>query len=157
LDAGLSILSAIDRLIVSSAAPAAYLLAAVGLGRLVRPAFRNAADPLALQVATGLAAMLWLSHLLGWLGLFGGKAGAAMAPAPIALGGLLALDQLFRRLKGRGIEISLSPLSPLSALGIALLFVAACNPPGALWGSEFGGYDVLEYHLELPQEWLARG
>ncbi|MCB9837594.1 MAG: hypothetical protein H6808_12800, partial [Phycisphaera sp.] len=33
----------------------------------------------------------------------------------------------------------------------------ACSPPGWLWASEFGGYDVLSSHLELPKEWLATG
>jgi len=30
-------------------------------------------------------------------------------------------------------------------------------PPGWLWGSEYGGFDALSYHLQLPQEWLAAG
>src|SRR5436190_943144 len=95
-NAGVSILTAIDRLIVAGGAPAAYLLAAIGLGRLFLPLFRGAADPLALQVAAGLAALLWLSHLLGWLGLFAGPPGPAIAIAPIALVCLPALDPLVR-------------------------------------------------------------
>jgi hypothetical protein len=153
-DSGLAILTVFDRLIVAGAAPAAYLLAGVGLGRLFRPIFRGGSDPLALQATIGLAALLWLSHLLGWLGLL---SNAAVAIAPIAVGCILAAHQLFSSLKGRGIEVSLSPLSPLTAIGLALLLAAACNPPGALWSSEFGAYDVLEYHLQLPQEWLAGG
>ncbi len=109
------------------------------------------------RVSTGLATLLWLSHLLGWLGLFSGQAGPAVAIAPIALGCVLALHQLFTRVRGGGIELSLSPFALITAPGIALLLVAACNPPGALWSSEFGAYDVLEYHLQLPQEWLAQG
>jgi hypothetical protein len=157
VDAGVAILTALDRLTVSGGAAAAYLVAGVGIGRLLRPLWRGAGDPLALQVAGGLAVMLWVSHLLGWLGLFRGPAGAAVAIAPVAVGCVLALHQLFMRLRGAGIEIAVSPFAVLTAPGVALLLVAACNPPGALWGSEFGGYDVLEYHLELPQEWLAMG
>jgi hypothetical protein len=35
----------------------------------------------------------------------------------------------------------------------SLTLVAAFVPPGILWGDEPNGYDVLEYHLELPREW----
>ncbi|RMH14745.1 MAG: hypothetical protein D6695_00350, partial [Planctomycetota bacterium] len=38
-----------------------------------------------------------------------------------------------------------------------ILLIAASNPPGSLWDSEFGGYDALSYHLQLPQEWLIAG
>jgi hypothetical protein len=41
-------------------------------------------------------------------------------------------------------------LVPLPPLAIAL--VAALVPPGVLWGDEPHGYDVLEYHLQLPRE-----
>ena len=40
---------------------------------------------------------------------------------------------------------------------LALLLVAASSPPGWLWDSEGRGYDALEYHLQLPQEWLRMG
>ncbi|HEV7785689.1 MAG TPA: hypothetical protein VGQ28_10165, partial [Thermoanaerobaculia bacterium] len=41
-------------------------------------------------------------------------------------------------------------------LPAAVILVAAANPPGWLWSSsEAAGYDVLEYHLQLPQEWAA--
>jgi hypothetical protein len=50
-----------------------------------------------------------------------------------------------------GIEWAVSFL-PLS------LLVGACTiPPGILWPSEYGGYDVLEYHLQLPKEWMELG
>src|SRR5947208_3285867 len=38
-------------------------------------------------------------------------------------------------------------------LSAAMLGIAAAFPPGTLWGSEGRGYDVLEYHLELPREY----
>ncbi len=39
--------------------------------------------------------------------------------------------------------------------GIAL--VAALIPPGMMWGDEPHGYDVLEYHLQIPREWHEAG
>lgn len=54
---------------------------------------------------------------------------------------------------------SLAPTWPwlFALVPAAVLLVAAANPPGWLWGSEFGGFDSLSYHLQLPQEWIARG
>lgn len=43
----------------------------------------------------------------------------------------------------------------MPALGIAL--VAAFVPPGILWGDEPHGYDVVEYHLQVPREWYEAG
>lgn len=40
---------------------------------------------------------------------------------------------------------------------IALALLAAANAPGFLWREEGFGYDVLEYHLQLPKEYLAAG
>jgi len=44
-------------------------------------------------------------------------------------------------------------LSPLAAITI----VAAFIPPGLLWGDEPNGYDVTEYHLQVPREWYELG
>ncbi len=50
------------------------------------------------------------------------------------------------------------PLSHYALLAIiplaSLILVATFVPPGILWGDEPNGYDVLEYHLELPREWF---
>ncbi len=35
--------------------------------------------------------------------------------------------------------------------------LAAVNAPGLIWQEEGFGYDVLEYHLQLPKEYLAEG
>jgi hypothetical protein len=35
--------------------------------------------------------------------------------------------------------------------------LAACFPPGILWGDEPNGYDVVEYHLQVPREWFEAG
>jgi hypothetical protein len=38
-----------------------------------------------------------------------------------------------------------------------VLLLAATSAPGWLWRTEFGGYDALSYHLQLPKEWFALG
>ncbi len=47
----------------------------------------------------------------------------------------------------------------LLALGpfLALVLLVATLPPGIAWQEEGFGYDVLEYHLELPKEYYLSG
>ncbi len=140
---------------------AAYLLGAFGLGRplaaLLAP---RSIQKLWVQLGLGLAAMLWLSHTLGVLGLLSGP---GMLPRIVGwsvpgIGLLLALDQLIRG----PLRPEKWPILPASAIvwgpGIALLIVAASSPPGGVWGpksSEFGAFDAISYHLQLPKEWAA--
>jgi hypothetical protein len=41
-----------------------------------------------------------------------------------------------------------------AAIPAAILLIAATFPPGTLWLTEARGYDVLEYHLQLPREYV---
>jgi hypothetical protein len=137
---------------------AAYLLGAIGLGRLFVPLLRRAADLPALQAALGLGAMLSLSHLLGVFGVLGSGAGRAVAISLPAIGLALLGQQVIAA--GRRARDSAGRVWLLSVVGLpaaALMLVAASSPPGWLWESEGRGYDVLSYHLQLPQEWLAMG
>lgn len=147
----------VDLLVRAGAAPAAYLLGAFGLGRVFGPALLRARDPLALQLALGLALMLSLSHLLGWLGLFSGGAGPLVALAPTGIGLVAVARQAVRALRSGPIRPTVPWPAALTLPGAALMLVAACNPPGWLWDSEAGGFDALAYHLQLPREWLALG
>ena len=40
---------------------------------------------------------------------------------------------------------------------LAIAVLAAFMPPGMLWGDEPNGYDVVEYHLQIPREWYEAG
>ncbi len=40
---------------------------------------------------------------------------------------------------------------------LTLALLGATNPPGMIWQEEGYGYDVLEYHLALPREYLEHG
>jgi len=40
---------------------------------------------------------------------------------------------------------------------LVLALLAASNPPGFIWAEEGHGYDVLEYHLQIPKEYLQAG
>lgn len=145
-------------LLVAGAPAAWYLLGAAGLGRALDPFVRGSRDPGALRAALGVALMLSLSHALGCLGLLAGRAGRAVAIALPTLGvALLAAGLVADARRERRIVIRASAVWWLAAPAVALLLVAACQPPGWLWDSEFGGFDALSYHLQLPQEWLALG
>jgi hypothetical protein len=45
----------------------------------------------------------------------------------------------------------------LAVVPVAMLLVAATFPPGTLWRTEARGYDVMEYHLQLPREYTESG
>lgn len=143
-----------------------YLLTAVGLGALLRGAFgisRRRRDR-ALEAALGLAMMLTISHVLGQVGLLRGTVGLVVTLAIAAVGGGRVFADGVRWWKDRASHAvvagptafeTLTTIACGVPLGVALF--AIVNPPGVLWGSEFGGYDALSYHLQLPQEWLASG
>lgn len=132
--------------------PAAYLIAAIGWGFPARRWSPHAA----VAAALGLAATLTVTHGLGALGMLNPISAWIWTGA-----GLVQLALWLR-------TIPRSFLAPLNdrvclvaaccgAAGASIAFVAAASPPGALWNSEFGGYDALSYHLQLPAEWLDAG
>ncbi len=144
---------------------AVYLLAAFGLGRLASPLWAGKLgsgvhrESAACQLTCGLAMMLTISHLLGILGLL--SVGPAVAVC--AVGVALTVRQVLGPSRASPADLhkagSRMPswmwLSALPAAGVVVAAMAV--PPGVLWSSEFGGFDVLSYHLQLPQEWVAMG
>ncbi|MGB0715546.1 MAG: ArnT family glycosyltransferase [Phycisphaerae bacterium] len=40
---------------------------------------------------------------------------------------------------------------------LTLMILAASNPPGTIWAEEGYGYDILEYHLQVPREHVQNG
>ncbi len=144
-------------LVLLASAPwaAAWVVAAMGFGwalrRLLLP---EARDAVSAQVGLGVAALLWLDSTLGTLGAlqWGGSIGAW---ALLGAGCVLAAVGLARH------RSRIVPLPPwcfwMSAPAVAVLLLAACSAPGWLWASEFGGYDALSYHLQLPKEWFEQG
>jgi hypothetical protein len=134
--------------------PAVYLLGAIGWGTLARPWTRDLPHASALNAGIGLALTLSATHALGALALLN-----TLTAWGVTAGGLALLVFANRRWKP-----ALPRLTPtnravaaLASIGIAITLVAAVSPPGALWDSEFGGYDSLSYHLQLPAEWLETG
>jgi len=138
-----------DRWAVPGVLALAYVGGAYGLGTLCSWAWRGADEDSALRLAVGLGLMLGLSHLMGVLGIL--SLWAAWAPVAVGLvaAGASARSGMLKIEPRAGAVLWLVPG--------ALLIVASASTPGWLWSSEFGGFDALSYHLQLPKEWIAGG
>jgi hypothetical protein len=138
---------------------AVWWVTAAGLGWAVRWCLmgRSAqASPILLQLALGAAALLMLDWTLAWAGLMHRPVTLGLA----AVGGILLLVQA--RVVGRHVALQslvggVPSLAAPAAVVTGLMLGAATVPPAVLWASEFGGYDVLSYHLQLPAEWRMLG
>jgi hypothetical protein len=60
-------------------------------------------------------------------------------------------------LGGKGTVVAGALLLLPLAVPLAVALFGACLPPGVLWNGEARGYDVLEYHLEVPREYFDAG
>lgn len=157
------------KLVTSAWMPAVYLVASLGVGlalttKFIRSTYgsRDSASPSGtasrtLALCVGVAAMLTLTHVLGWSGLLGGTKGPFVAWVPVVVGFVLALRPLSRWWEEAKTAPTPSKWWLLVAPAFGLMLACACSTPGWLWGSEFGGFDALSYHLQLPQEWMALG
>jgi len=93
-----------------------------------------------------------LLGLLGWLN-------EMMAWGILAVGLVVVLLQALQALKTRRLALPRVDywILPLACL-VGIVLVACFIPPGALWAdAEPNGYDVVEYHFQVPREWHAGG
>ena len=145
------------------------LLPAVLLGSLLTAplakaqAFAGSPWPDAFRLVTGtalgLGALALGTLLLGSLGLVGYGIPLVLLLVVAGVGYLPARD-FFTRFDYSPLKAPAGKadyLVLLAAIPLALMLVAATYPPGTLWLSEGRGYDVLEYHLQCPREYLANG
>lgn len=148
-----------------------WLMMAHGIGwplrRLLLGSNTGGSGTIAMQLALGSAAAMWLALALASLGLLGGGpvstsgSGASVPSGAIAwclvVGGAVLGVASQRFDPPVASESGQSPWGLAAIPAVAVLLVAACAAPGWLWSSEFGGYDALSYHLQLPKEWLLQG
>jgi hypothetical protein len=137
--------------------PALWFIAAIGLGwplrRLLMPSRANGTT---IQIGLGVGGMMFLDHLLGVFGILQ-SGNSVFAWALLCAGAVMLVVQVICRANRNAVAAPPAGLLWTTAPSIAILLLAACAAPGWLWSSEFGGYDALSYHLELPKEWLALG
>ncbi|MDF1810301.1 MAG: hypothetical protein P1U42_11460 [Phycisphaerales bacterium] len=136
--------------------PLVYIIASLGFGRIARKWTSDLKTRWVIELGIGLTLLLSLSHLLGAFGLLN----PISAWISVGIGCILVFTDLRQYAKSINTSQGQTTLSiPGVFFVISCVFVVllACNPPGTLWDSEFGGYDSLSYHLELPREWLETG
>jgi hypothetical protein len=156
---------AIYRLLVEGAAIGLWLIGATGIGWFALKLFTNPdqklADlPLKLIAAAALGlgilslAIFFLS-LTGCLNRFTALALLSMGLILILIAGRnqhhpSLHDFSTPEATWHWLLILLAPLWAITILGDLI-------PPGLLWGDEPNGYDVVEYHLQVPREWFEAG
>jgi hypothetical protein len=118
------------------------------------------ASSLGLGLTAVLVLLLGLAGVLQrtvWIGLLGAFAVAGS----IRLRGLLV--ERGRKTTQRRSDQSVTPATGERYLWLVLVpflilaLLAASNTPGFLWAEEGNGYDVLEYHLQIPKEYFQAG
>jgi hypothetical protein len=150
------VLSAILILLNSTWIPGIYLLGAMGLGRVARKWTRQLSTRWVIELGIGLTITLSLSHGLGVLGILN----PIIAWLLTGLGCVLLAFDLRQYASQLNVSIGRTSITiprVVFVLGCVLVVVMSLNPPGTLWDSEYGSYDALSYHLELPREWLESG
>lgn len=148
--------SAILILINSSWIPAVYLLGAMGLGRIARQWTNTLPTRWVIELGIGLTLTLTLTHALGTLGFLN----PISAWIITGIGCVLLASDLkehFPQLNASIGRTSVTIPGIAFILGCVVVVMMSLNPPGTLWDSEFGSYDALSYHLQLPKEWFEAG
>jgi len=146
---------------------AAVMLPPIGLGLVLVPLFRFLDLPvrwrLLLAAALGLGATSILVLCFGLLGLLHRGFWCALLLL-FAIMGLLRLRGILARpesgaarSRASGAPNRESFLWLIAVPFLVAALLAASNPPGFLWSEEGYGYDVLEYHLQVPKEYFLQG
>jgi hypothetical protein len=174
--AGESWAIALYRLLADGVFLVAWLIAAAGFGAtilLVLPLHNTKSEEdretllhwvTAIALGLGVISIATLGlGLAGWLS-------RASSFTMLGVGGVLGLliiarSRTWRRLENTGHAIRAWLDGPagwawlwllaMPFLGVAI--VVALLPPGTMWPGEPHGYDVVEYHLQIPREWYEIG
>ena len=138
-----------------------WLVAALGIGTAVWAVLPGITGILGRSLgsrwALGIAILLGLDLVLGSLGLLGREhrlLAILLLSAPIGVLSILS----WRAGVAIGRDSTRWPwvLVP-TAMPLGVLLVASASVPGWLWATEFGGFDALSYHLQVPREWWYAG
>lgn len=162
-------------ILTDGAWPAAIILSAAGWGAwpaksLTRNA-KNGGQEFAVATAIGMGLMAAMALSLGVMGLLS----RTIALVLVGLGLVLGISRLAVFATGNQVSVGnttepalanstakrqqavkIAVLLPL-AVPIFVALAGATLPPGLLWREEAGGYDVLEYHLQVQREYFERG
>ena len=149
------VLTVVEIVIESGWMPLVYVLGAWGYGRVL---LREEGEMAWVgRLGIGLSVMLSATHLLGVFGMLNGVSAWVVSGVGVGLAGFgFARDCKdgvgLPKVDGLGVCFGV-----VVAAAAGLMVVAACQPAGVLWDSEYGNYDSLSYHLELPRVWMEMG
>ena len=111
-----------------------------------------------IRFAAGVAILLWLDGSIARLGLLDGAGLWFVTGIGMALAAWAVRWPEDRAVQTRPAPDWLPVWGVVAGPALALLMVAVTVVPGNIWlATEFGGYDVLSYHLQLPREWFVAG
>jgi hypothetical protein len=138
---GFAVLCGIDRLDKSERAERKVMLAfvtsaALGIGAIS-------------LIVLGLGLAGWFNRTWA-IGILAAGWAVLVGQLLVRQGEVRVGDWFSKRMTWQWMWIMLAPLA-------AMTIVAAFLPPGLLWGDEPNGYDVVEYHLQVPREWYEAG
>lgn len=153
---------ALYRLLQDGGCALLWLISAAGFGWMalkllgIKPD-GSLATVTCVALSLGIMSLVILAlGLAGWMN-------PISAIAIIAIGDLTAIFAIYRRAKAWNAgKWFAEPANwnwlwlPIAAVA-GVVALAACFPPGLLWGDEPNGYDVVEYHLQIPREWYEAG
>lgn len=134
-----------------------FIAGCIGLAIPLRRFWSTSSESAAITAAVGLSLGLTLNHIIGQCGMFRIGTlpiGAMLIPAIGAATLIWGSASLVQRARA-GLIPRPSYQYLFWAPAIGILLTAASSPPGWLWDTEFGGFDALSYHLQLPQEWFV--
>lgn len=160
---GTSLAAWIETLLRDGTFALVWATACVGVGRLIIPRRWLESDSIsaALRTSTHFAIGAGTIGLVVLLSGLAGVLNSAVAWALIGVGLIGVAVPIVRALKSKQkLAIPVSAASwawLLCAPAVAVLLVAPSVLPGVLWGDEPHGYDVVEYHLQIPREWHDAG
>lgn len=153
----------------------ALLAAAAGwgwwpAGRLLRNG--TAAQRAMLALALGLGIVAALAVGLGLVGALHGATAWGLIGGGVVLGAAsIGVDRARGSATPGGVAVRAGGADPAAdraifrrslvllplAVPLSILILGVCLPPGILWPDEANGYDVLEYHLQVPREYFESG
>jgi hypothetical protein len=154
---------AVYRLLQDGGCAILWLASAAGIGWIAwkflrpQPTHNSLAVVTSIGLGLGIVSLAILSlGLVGWMN-------QGWAIAILAAGDIIAISVLHVYGKNWDAGKWLRDSAGWGWLWVAAAAVggaaalAACFPPGILWGDEPNGYDVVEYHLQVPREWFEAG
>jgi hypothetical protein len=146
------------RLLTDGVLVIVWLMTAGAIGRLILRRLPPELFSVVTNIALGLGFIGILVLALGLAGLLNHFLAIAILVIGLGVSAIWVLRSDGPALRRWAAEpAGLGWMWAVAAIPLAMSVVAALLPPGVLWGDEPNGYDVVEYHLQVPRQWCQSG